>query len=120
MVDAKQHIQGGRLRALAVVGDKRSALFPEVPTMAEAGFAGIQGVTFNGVFAPKGTPKAVIDILSTKIQAALQTPDAVAHLSALGSEAHGTSPDEFRAFLMSETVKWEDVIAKSNAEKAKK
>lgn len=120
MVDAKQHIQGGRLRALAVVGDERSSLFPDVPTMAEAGFAGIQGVTFNGVFAPKGTPKAIIDILSAKIQAALKTPDAVAHLTALGSEAHGSSPEAFRAFLMAETVKWEDVIAKSNAEKAKK
>lgn len=114
LVDSLQHIQSGKLRALAVLGPKRVAAIPEVPTIAEAGYPDVQGVTFNGVFAPIGTPQPVIDKLSAAIRAALHKRSVIDQLAALGSEARGSSPEEFRAFLTEETRKWSDVMKQAN------
>src|SRR5690606_29534464 len=87
LVDSMQHIKSGRLKALAIAGTERVAVLPDVPTMGEAGFEGVEGITFNGLLAPKGTPKEVIDLLSAKVQEALQNPDAIEQLDRLGSQA---------------------------------
>jgi tripartite-type tricarboxylate transporter receptor subunit TctC len=71
-------------------------------------------VTFNGVFAPKGTPRPVVDKLSAAIRAALQKPAVIDKLAALGSEAGGSSPEEFADFLVAETRKWSDVIKQAD------
>ncbi|MCF8478435.1 MAG: tripartite tricarboxylate transporter substrate binding protein, partial [Pseudolabrys sp.] len=120
LVDSKQHIEAGKLRALAVGGDSRVDVLPDVPTMAEAGFPGVEGVTFNGVLAPKGTPKEVVDFLSEKIRAALQSKEAADRFAALGSATGGSTPVQFADFLRKETEKWTDVIAKAKAENKKK
>jgi tripartite-type tricarboxylate transporter receptor subunit TctC len=114
LVDCIEHIKAGRLRAIAVLGPERAAALPDVPTSIEAGFADIQGVTFNGVFAPKATPPAVVEKLSATIRTALAKPDVVQKLDALGSRARGSTPEEFTAFLRSESAKWTDVMKRAN------
>ena len=98
LVDAAQHLQSGKLRALAVPGKARAAAVPDVPTMAEAGYPEVEGVTFNGIFAPKATPKPVVEKLSAAIRAALEKKTAVDQLAALGSQARGSTPEEFTRF----------------------
>ncbi len=114
LVDAAQHLAAGKLRALAVLGPNRVPSLPDVPTIAEAGFPDVQGVTWNGVFAPKATPASAIDRLSTVIRESLRRPAVADQLARLGSEARGNTPDEFRAFLEGETRKWSDVMKQAN------
>ena len=114
LVDAKQHLQSGKLRALAVPGKARVAAIPDVPTMAEAGYPEVEGITFNGIFAPKRVPRETVDRLSAAIRAALAKKTAVDQLAALGSEARGSTPEEFTRFLETETVKWRDVVKRAN------
>jgi len=114
LTDSRQHIESGMLRALAVLGPKRAPAVPNVPTIVEAGLPDVQGITFNGLFTPKGTPPAVIDKLSTVIRAALEKKEVVAKLSDLGSEARGSTPQEFTKFLADETAKWTDVMQRAN------
>ena len=114
LVDALQHIQAGKLRALAVLGPKRVAAIPDVPTIEEAGFPDVQGVTFNGLFAPKATPPAIVERLSAAVRAALEKKAVADQLAALGSQARGSSPEEFTKFLEHETSKWTDVMKQAN------
>jgi tripartite-type tricarboxylate transporter receptor subunit TctC len=114
LTDSRTYIEAGKLRALAVLGPKRAAPIPDVPTSTEAGFPEVQGITFNGVFAPKATPAAIVDKLSATIRTALQNPETIKKLAALGSEARGSTPGEFATFLQSETAKWADVMQKAN------
>jgi tripartite-type tricarboxylate transporter receptor subunit TctC len=114
LADALPSIQAGKLQALAVLGPKRVAAIPDVPTIVEAGYPDVQGVTFNGLLAPKATPLATLDKLSAAVRAALQKKDVVDRLAALGSEARGSTPEEFTAFLKAETVKWNDVMKLAN------
>jgi tripartite-type tricarboxylate transporter receptor subunit TctC len=114
LTDSRAHLESGKLRALAVLGPKRAPAVPDVPTIIEAGLPDVQGVTFNGVFAPKGTPPAVVEKLSAAIRAALAKKEVVDKLAELGSEANGSTPAEFTKFLNDETAKWTDVMQKAN------
>jgi len=107
-------LQGDRLRVLAVASEKRSALLPQVPTMAEAGYPGVIATAWNGVVAPAGTPKSVIDLLNAEIGRSLHAPDVKERFVASGMEAIGGTPEEFGAFLRAETVKWAKVIKDAN------
>ena len=112
--DSAQHIKAGTLRALAVLGPKRVSVLPDVPTMSEAGFPRVQGVTFNGVLAPKATPPANVAQLSAAIRAALEKPSVADQLAALGSDARGSTPEEFADFLRKEWEKWSEVMKQAN------
>ena len=114
LVDASGHLKAGKLRALAVLGPNRVPAFPDVPTIAEAGYPDVQGVTFNGVFAPRATPKPVVDKLSATIRAALAKSSVIDKLAALGSEARGSTPEEFTKFLTDELRKWAQVMKDAN------
>jgi tripartite-type tricarboxylate transporter receptor subunit TctC len=114
LTDSRQHLEAGTLRALAVLGPKRAPAVPDVPTIVESGLPDVQGITFNGLFAPKDTPPAVIDKLSAAIRAALAKKEVIAKLGDLGSEARGSTPQEFSKFLANETAKWTDVMQKAN------
>ncbi|MGD0027163.1 MAG: tripartite tricarboxylate transporter substrate binding protein, partial [Xanthobacteraceae bacterium] len=114
LVDSLQHIQSGEVRALAVLGPKRVAAIPEVPTIVEAGYPQVQGVTFNGLFAPKATPQQTVERLSAAIRAALQNKSVIEQLATLGSEARGSTPEDFTNFLMEETRKWSEVVKLAN------
>jgi tripartite-type tricarboxylate transporter receptor subunit TctC len=114
LVDAAQHLRSGKLRALAVPGKVRAAAVPDVPTMADAGYPEVDGVTFNGIFAPKATPRPVIDRLSGVVRAALQKQNAIDQLAALGSQARSSTPEEFTRFLQDETSKWGELVRAAN------
>jgi len=114
LTESLQQIQAGRLRALAVLGPRRAAALPDVPSIVEAGFPDVQGVTFNGVFAPKATPPAIVERLSAAVQAALKQGTVIEKLAAVGSDARGSTPQEFATFLQNETRKWTDVMKQAN------
>jgi len=114
LTDSRQHIESGRLRALAVLGPRRAPAVAEVPTIVEAGLPDVQGITFNGLFAPKGTPPAVVEKLSAAIRVALEKKTVADKLGELGSDARGSTPEEFTKFLEQESAKWTDVMQKSH------
>lgn len=113
-VDALPHITSGAVRVLAVIADRRMDQLPDVPTMAEAGYPNVTGLTFNGLFAAKGTPPAVIDTLSKAVQEALRKPDAIAAFKKLGSEARPSTPAEFTTFMTEQTAIWTKVVEKAH------
>jgi len=112
--DSKQHVESGALRALAVLGPKRVGALPHVPSIVETEYPDVQGVTFNGLFAPKETPPAAVEKLSAAVRKALADPETIQKFVELGSEPRGSSPAEFTAFLKEETVKWSEVLKKAN------
>ncbi len=107
-------IQSGRLRALAVASEKRTSLLPQVPTMGEAGWPAVVGTAWNGVVAPAGAPRAIVETLATEIGRSLRAADVKDRFTASGMEAIGGTPEEFGAFLKAETAKWAKVIKAAN------
>ncbi len=108
------HIQAGKLRALAVTPAKRTAILPDVPTVAEAGVPGYEASVWFGVFAPAGTPQPVVARLHSEISKALNTADLRARMVAMGTDVSGMGPAEFQAFVRKEVPKWADVVRKAN------
>ena len=95
-----QHIKAGTLRALAVLGPKRAPAVPDVPTIVEAGLPDVQGITFNGLFAPKDTPPAVVEKLSAAIRAALEKKDGGRQARRRSAPRRAAArPQEFTKFL---------------------
>jgi tripartite-type tricarboxylate transporter receptor subunit TctC len=113
-VSALPHIQAGTLRALAVSSPQRSSVMPQVPTMIEAGYPKMEAVAWHGIFAPAGTPGAIIDKLNGAIVKALQTPDIKELLATQAMEPVGSSPQEFAAFLKNDIATWKEVAAAAN------
>ena len=107
-------ISARALRALAVMGEKRSATLPDVPTVAESGLKGFNVASWNAVAAPAKTPAAVVQRLNREIQAALKTPEVQKQLLAMHIEARGGSPEQLGQLLASETQRWGDVITRAN------
>src|SRR5262245_13874584 len=110
MAPAVQLIKDGKLRALAVTSKKRSGALPDVPTMAEAGFPEVEGITWTGMLAPAGTPKDIVTQLHRMVAGVVMLPDIKERLAALGIEPVANSPEECEAFLRAEMAKWSKVI----------
>jgi len=108
------HVKSGKLRALAVAGPSRLALLPDVPTTAEAGLPGVEAIVWNGIFAPAGTPQPVLQILHREIVKAYNAPDVKKQVLDTGSEVVGDTPEQFAAFVRSESAKWSKVIRDAN------
>jgi tripartite-type tricarboxylate transporter receptor subunit TctC len=104
------HLKAGRVRALAVASPRRSALMPELPTMAEAGVPGVVSQTDYAMFAPAGTPREVIALLNREVNAVVQMEDFRARMAALGIEVAGGTPDSLQAEYAEELAKWGKVI----------
>ncbi|HEY7239756.1 MAG TPA: tripartite tricarboxylate transporter substrate binding protein [Burkholderiales bacterium] len=104
------HIKSGKLRALAIAGAKRSQSVPDVPTMAQAGYPGVEGDTWVGVFAPAGTDKQLVALLNREIVGILSQSTMRERLMNLGYEPVGDSPDEFAARITAEIAKWAKII----------
>lgn len=107
---ASAQVKAGKLRALAVLSPKRFAAAPDIPTAAEQGYPGIDASVWFGLFAPAGTPKAIVMKINQAVVSSLQTPDAKRVLEGQGAEAVPSTPEEFAAFLKSEIAKWGKVI----------
>ena len=103
------HIQAGTVRPLAVTTAKRSPLAPDIPSMAELGYPGM-AVTWYGMLAPAGTPKAIIAKLNTETVKILNMPDVRDHMIKSGIEPSPTTPEEFADLIKSEIIKWGKVI----------
>ncbi|MBX3666634.1 MAG: tripartite tricarboxylate transporter substrate binding protein [Burkholderiales bacterium] len=110
MLSAQPHIKSGRLRALGVTGAKRAPGAEDIPTIAEAGVPGYEAVQWYGVLAPAGTPRDIVTKLHAGTARALQNPDVRQRLLGDGAEPVGGTPEEFAAYLRSETAKWAKVI----------
>jgi tripartite-type tricarboxylate transporter receptor subunit TctC len=107
--------QSGQVRALAVGSDHRSAAFPELPTIAEAGVPGYEAGTWSGVIAPAGLPRPILDKLNAAINGAIKSPTFKARSEKIGNEPGGGTPEEFAVLIKSESVKWADVVKRSGA-----
>ena len=107
------HIRAGKLKPLGLTSAKRSVQLPEVPTIAEGGVPGYQAVIWNAVLAPRGTPKAILDRLSTEVAAAMRAPEIAERYRALGAETIGSTPEEFATFLRAEIAQYARVIKES-------
>jgi tripartite-type tricarboxylate transporter receptor subunit TctC len=103
-------IQGGRLRALGIANEKRTPLLPDVPTVAEAGVAGFTFSTWTGLFAPRGTPKPIVERLNAEVANALADPALRAKMEAQGGYPQATTPAEFAEVIQRTTVKMMRVI----------
>ncbi len=105
--------RAGKLRILATSGAVRSPLLPEVPTFRQQGYPSVEAVGWHGVYAPAGTPRPVIDRLSSAIVAALQIPALRDRFMALGLEPTGTTPDALAAIMAADTARWRPIIKAS-------
>jgi tripartite-type tricarboxylate transporter receptor subunit TctC len=108
-------VQAGKLKVLAVTSAKRSAASPTTPTMIEAGVPDFEMFSWQAVFAPKGTPKAVVARLNEEITKALKQPDVREKLQTLGMEVVGSTPAELEALMAREIPRWAALVKKSGA-----
>jgi len=108
-------VKDGKLRALGVTGLKRSASFPEVPTVAEQGLPGFEAVLHYGIVAPASTPRPIIDKLNAALRAALGDPSLAGRFAAEGAEPLATSPEGYAADIDREETKWSVLVKMSGA-----
>jgi len=114
LLTTQAHIKSGKLKAIAVTGAKRSPVAPDVPTIAESGFPGYEAVGWNGLFAPAGTPQAIVNRLNAEIVAVLAQPTIKERVLSQGAEVVGGTPEQFAAFMLAEIDKWAKVIKRQN------
>jgi tripartite-type tricarboxylate transporter receptor subunit TctC len=113
---ALPHIKSGRLKALAVTSRTRSPALPNVPTVEEAaGLKGFDASSWFGLFAPAGTPRAIVDKVQADVAKALALPEVRERFLAQGADPGGNTPEQFAAFIRAETDKWTRVVKFSNA-----
>ncbi len=104
------HVRSGKLRALAVTGDKRSTVMPEVPTVAEAALPGFEASTWWGILAPARTSNALVAKLNEELAHALTQPEALNRIAALGADVVGGPPKKLADHLRAEIPKWRKVV----------
>ena len=108
------HIKNGRLKAIAVAGDKRAAGFPDIPTAAEAGVPTYKVATWYGLWAPKGTPKEAIDRMANELRTALATKEIQTAWANIGAEPPTLAGKAFGDFVTAETRRWAEVVKAGN------
>lgn len=112
---ALPHVRAGKLRAIAITSAQRSALLPDVPTVAESGFPGFDVQSWFGLSAPAGTPRAVVDRLNAELDKVLASPDIRERLVNLAATPAPGSPAQFRSFAAAEVKRWQVVVKQSGA-----
>ncbi len=107
--------KAGKLKILGFTSPERIASAPDVPTIAEQGFPGFSGEPWSGFFAPKGTPKPIVEKLADGLITAMRQPDVAKRMAELGTPLVGSRPDEFRAYVEKEIEKWAEAVKVSGA-----
>jgi len=110
------HIQGNRLRAIAIAGDKRARVLPAVPTTAESGVPGLDATTWYGALFPSKTPAVFVTRMNQEINKVIKDPQMAQHFQSLGYELAGSAPQELVTHLTDETAKWGKVVKQSGAQ----
>ena len=116
MYAAMPSIKGGRLRPLAITSKTRSPLFPDLPTMAEAGFAGVEVLNWQGIVGPMGLPADIVKALNAAGNKALQDTELRATMQAQGNEIAGGTPEQFAALIKAEAPRWGKVVKDAKIE----
>lgn len=111
---ALPQIQAGTIRAIAVTSLTRNPLLPDVPTMAEAGLPGFEALSWQGVFAPAGTPAPIVERLYREVKAAMESPDVKTFFGDQGFQVGASTPAEFAAFVASEVTRWAEIVKAGN------
>ena len=114
MYSAMPSIKSGKLRPIAITSEKRSPLLPDVPSFAEVGLPKVKVLNWQGLVAPKGTPKAIIEKLNAAANEVLKDPKLRALMLEQGNEIGGGSPEEFSALIKAESAKWSVVVKTAN------
>ena len=109
------HVKSGRVRGLGVSSLKRSPVFPDIPTISEAGVPGYETNAWGGLVVPVGTPRAIVVKLNAEVNTALQSPALRERYAAIDAEPVGGTPGQFAEYVKKETSKWADVVKKSGA-----
>jgi tripartite-type tricarboxylate transporter receptor subunit TctC len=109
------HARSGKLRLVAAGTLKRLAAFPDLPTLAESGFAGFEAVAWVALAAPAGTPREVRERIGGEAAKAVRSPELAEKLAAIGAVPRPSTPDEFGAFQRAEAPRWREIVAKSGA-----
>ena len=107
-------VKAGKIRALAVTSAQRHPLLPEVPTVAESGYPGFEALSWQGLFAPAGTPREVVAKLNAELVKAMAAPDMREYFAGQGFFVGGNSPAEYRAFIEREIPKWARIVKEAN------
>lgn len=113
--ETSEFAKAGRLRALGVTSAKRNPAMPDLPTIAEAGLPGYEFTTWHGIWAPKGTPRAIVALLNDRLKKTMAAPDQKKRFADRGLDVIASSPEEFSAHLQSEYKKWGRVISRNGA-----
>jgi tripartite-type tricarboxylate transporter receptor subunit TctC len=119
LLSAASFVKAGKLRALGVTARKRASGLPDVPTLIEAGIPGFEVIQWNGILAPNGTPKAIIQKLNEEINAILATPEMQKILLAGGAEPEGGTPEEFMTFIRDDIAKWSKIVREAKLKVAR-
>jgi tripartite-type tricarboxylate transporter receptor subunit TctC len=109
------HVRSGRIKALAVTSLQRIAVLPEVPTLHELGLKDFDAVGWNGLLAPAGTPRPIVNRIHDEVIRVLRIPEVRDGLTSQGADIVGNSPDEFAAWIRTEVKKWGEVVQRSGA-----
>jgi tripartite-type tricarboxylate transporter receptor subunit TctC len=110
-----EHVRGGKVKALATTGKTRSAVTPDVPTVAEAGVPGYEATIWLGLMAPKGTPATIVNRLHAEIERIVADPDVHRQWEAQGATPMLMSVDEFGRYLNDDIAKWARIVKISGA-----
>lgn len=113
LATARQNVQAGKLKALAVTSRERSPLLPSVPTARESGLPGYEVTAWFGIFAPAGTPEPVVNRLNTEITAVLQAAEMQKRLRELGAEPETLAPAAYNRYVREESAKWTEIVRKA-------
>ena len=110
MQPLQAQVQAGKLRAIAVTTPKRFPLLPDIPAIAESGYPGFEALAWNGLVAPTGTPRPVIDKINAEVNAILKLPDVAQKMNAAGFDLIGGTPEDFAKLIAAESVRWTPVV----------
>jgi len=110
MQPLQAQVQAGKLRAIAVTTPKRFPLLPDLPAIAESGYPGFEALAWNGLVAPAGTPRPVVEKINAEVNAILKQPDVVQKMNAAGFDLIGGTPEDFAKLIVAETARWAPMV----------